>query len=458
MFTENAQVNDEAVNRLQYIELKKIYIGDRFRKDYGEMEDFVESIKEKGVLTPITVRPYEHPDYDYELMAGGRRVSGSQSAGLVLVPALIRDIGDDDLDLREVELFENIFRKEMEWHEKIALVGQVEKLWANKYKDTPWKWSQRKCAKLFGISHTHLNRQLDLARAVELIPQLKEAKDENEARKKLKQMQEKVTVKRAIEAQQVSIKAGGLPLVQLADANYNVGDALEGLEAWSILRTEGMGAGVRLIEVDPPYAIDLVNVKGRKDSDDPDLVEYNEVERKDYTTFLNRVAELCYACAEDDAWLIFWFGPSWFTDVKLALIRAGWNVDPIPCIWVKGNGQTNAPNYYLARCYEPFFVARKGGAVVRNKGRSNVFAYAPVSASAKYHPTQRPLALMEDILSTWGYPNSTVISPFLGSGTTIRAAYRQHMRCIGWDLSGEYKKSFLVAVEEDEKAGQEVVK
>lgn len=451
MFTESAQVNDEAVNRLQYIEVGKIYVGERFRKDYGDLDDFVESIKEKGVFTPITVRPYDHPDYDYELMAGGRRVAGTQAAGLESIPALIRDIGDDDLDLREVELFENVFRKDMEWFEKIALVNRVQELWNEKYKETPWKWSARKCAKLFGISHTHLNRQIDLAKAVELIPELKKAKDETEARKKLKQLQEKVVVHKAIEQQKVQIAKGGLSLVKRADSNYNIGDALEGMEALALSRIENNWVGANLIEIDPPYAIDLQQVKGRKDDDDPDLIEYNEVERADYTRFLGRIAELSYACASDNAWLVFWFGPSWFTDVKIALARAGWTLDPIPGIWVKPNGQTNAPNYYLARCYEPFFIARKGGAVVKNKGRANVFAVPPVAPSAKYHPTQRPLALMEDILSTFAHPNSIVLSPFLGSGTTIRAAYRQHMSCFGWDLSEEYKKRFLLEIEQDEK-------
>ena len=130
-------------------------------------------------------------------------------------------------------------------------------------------------------------------------------------------------------------------------------------------------------------------------------------------------------------------------------------LDPIPAIWNKGHGQTQAPDVYLARSYEPFFIARKGSAVVQKKGRSNVFNYAPVSPAAKYHPTQRPLPLMEDVLSTWGLPGGSVLCPFLGSGTTLRASYRVDMSALGWDLSAEYKKRFLVELEEDEKNGSD---
>ena len=175
-------------SRQQEISIKQIYIGERFRKNYGDMEDFIESIKDKGVFTPITVRPYTHPDYDFELIAGGRRIDGSVLAGESTIPALIRDIGNDDLDLREIELFENVFRKELDWTEKIALVDQVQKLWTEKHADEPWTWSQRKCAKMLGVSKSQLNRDINLARALESLPELAECKTEDDARKKLQTM------------------------------------------------------------------------------------------------------------------------------------------------------------------------------------------------------------------------------------------------------------------------------
>lgn len=446
---------------LENIALNELLIGERFRQDYGEMEDLVESVKDKGILTPITVRRLTNPptgfsECKFELMAGGRRTVAAKSAGLTHIPALIRDL-EGDLDLREVELFENVFRKDMEWHEKVKLVDHVQKLWSEKHADTPWKWSQRKCAKMLGISHTHLGRQIELAKALEVMPELSEAKDEAEARKKLKNLQERFVVQQELKKHKEEIKRGGLKLVQRGDGAYQIGDAFEGMEQLLDLRKRKLGGGViQLVEVDPPYAIDLVDTKRRKYSDDADISEYHEVDRKEYNKFLTRLCQLCFDVAQDDAWLVFWFGPSWFTDVKIAIARAGWTIDDIPCIWNKGYGQTSAPNYKLARTYEPFFVARKGKAAVRNKGRSNVFNYAPVPSQSKYHPTQRPLELMEDILTTFGTANTGVLSPFLGSGTTIRAAFRKNMSAFGWDLSEEYKKRFLIelAKDEDEANGE----
>ena len=442
---------------MQDIPLEHIWFGERFREDFGDLEDMIESIRDKGIIQPISVRRYQgNGSHTYELLAGGRRTTAAKAAGLLSIPAVIREPseeGSEEIDLREIELFENVFRKEMEWHEKIKLVQRVQNLWEEKNSATPWKWSQRKTAKMLGISATHLGRQLDLAQALEIMPDLKDAKDETEARKKVNQLREKIAVNKLIKNQQEEIKRGGLKLTERAEANYMIGDAFAGLrDKIGNKANSGISKHVRLIEVDPPYAIDLVTTKKRKDDDDPDLIEYNEVERKDYNRFLIDICQLCYDLADDDAWLIFWFGSSWFTDVKIAIARAGWKLDPIPAIWDKGFGQTAAPNIYLARTYEPFFIARKGSPVLRNKGRANVFKHAPVPSGLKYHPTQRPLSLMEDIIQTFGTPSDTLVSPFLGSGTTLRAAYRSNMPAYGWDLSKEYKKRFLIQVQEDEEA------
>jgi len=56
-------------------------------------------------------------------------------------------------------------------------------------------------------------------------------------------------------------------------------------------------------------------------------------------------------------------------------------------------------------------------------GRLNVFGYAGLTPSQKIHPTERPIALIEDILKTLAPPGTKVLVPFLGSGATIRAAF-----------------------------------
>ena len=63
-------------------------------KENEEMEDFVENIKENGVIHPVIVRPKE--DGTYEMISGHRRKRACELAGIKEIPAIVRDMSDED--------------------------------------------------------------------------------------------------------------------------------------------------------------------------------------------------------------------------------------------------------------------------------------------------------------------------------------------------------------------------
>lgn len=63
-------------------------------KDNEEMEDFVENIKQKGVIPPVIVRSKE--DGTYEMISGHRRKRACELAGIKEIPAIVRDMSDED--------------------------------------------------------------------------------------------------------------------------------------------------------------------------------------------------------------------------------------------------------------------------------------------------------------------------------------------------------------------------
>ena len=79
------------------------------RKEFDEtaLQELAQSIREQGVITPITVR--RMPDGKYQLIAGERRFRASQLAGLTELPAYIRIATDGQM--MEMALVENIQRK-----------------------------------------------------------------------------------------------------------------------------------------------------------------------------------------------------------------------------------------------------------------------------------------------------------------------------------------------------------
>ena len=76
--------------------------------DESSLSELAASIKEKGVLQPITVR---EKDGGFELVAGERRWRAAQMAGLAEIPAVVRDLADREV--MEIALIENLQREDL---------------------------------------------------------------------------------------------------------------------------------------------------------------------------------------------------------------------------------------------------------------------------------------------------------------------------------------------------------
>jgi site-specific DNA-methyltransferase (adenine-specific) len=76
----------------------------------------------------------------------------------------------------------------------------------------------------------------------------------------------------------------------------------------------------------------------------------------------------------------------------------------------------------------------------------NVFDYNYVPSASRIHPLERPIEMMEDIISTFVPPASTIMVPFLGSGNTLLAAYNLGCEGFGFDLNQAYRDAYVVRV------------
>ena len=77
--------------------------------DDEKMQDLVESVKINGVLTPVLLRMDENEEY--EMVSGHRRMHAAQLAGLTTIPAIVRELSDDDAIVTMVDA--NIQREEL---------------------------------------------------------------------------------------------------------------------------------------------------------------------------------------------------------------------------------------------------------------------------------------------------------------------------------------------------------
>lgn len=77
--------------------------------DDEKMEELVESIKANGVLTPVLVRPDD--EGTYEMISGHRRLHAAKKAGLLKIPAIVKEMTNDDAVIAMVDA--NVQREEI---------------------------------------------------------------------------------------------------------------------------------------------------------------------------------------------------------------------------------------------------------------------------------------------------------------------------------------------------------
>ena len=121
----------------------------RQKFDETSLEELTASIKEKGILTPITVQKVGN---QFILIAGERRLRASKKAGLKKIPAYIIDVADD-AEMIEMALIENIQRENL---------NPIEEAEAYIYLNNRFKLSQEKIAKSVGKKRATISNSLRL--------------------------------------------------------------------------------------------------------------------------------------------------------------------------------------------------------------------------------------------------------------------------------------------------------
>ena len=430
------------------VPIDSIIVEERFRKDFGPIEELASSIAENGLITPIAVETM--PGGVYRLLAGERRLRACKFLNLETIAVRVYDEGLSELRQRQIELEENIQRKDMSWLEECTLKREIHamrlQIHGKKTSTAPDApgWSMRDTAKLLDETHANLSFDLSLASAVEQFPEMnwEDFKTKSEARKQVAKLTK--TLGRQVAAAEFEQKLGNTPnvnvLAERMASSYLLGDCVEMMRKLPADFAD-------FIEIDPPYSIDLNTIKrGGTEA----YTHYNEIDNALYLDFMQNVLAESWRIAKQNAWLILWFGPEpWFEPLYQMLLNCGFAAKRIPGIWVKPNGQTNQPLTHLANSYEMFFYARKGSAELHMPGRSNLFEFTPVFAGHKKHPTERPAALIQELLNVFTIENQQVVVPFAGSGRTMIEAWKLKRPAVGYDLSEDYRNGYLEAIAQE---------
>jgi ParB family chromosome partitioning protein len=118
------------------------------RKDFGDLTDMVESVKEKGVLEPILVRTHEG---EYQIIAGERRYQAAKLAGLQRLPCIEVDV--DARGMLEISLIENLQRLDLTAFEESAALQRL---------CDQFRYTHDEIARKLGKSRTVITESLSL--------------------------------------------------------------------------------------------------------------------------------------------------------------------------------------------------------------------------------------------------------------------------------------------------------
>ena len=113
--------------------------------------------------------------------------------------------------------------------------------------------------------------------------------------------------------------------------------------------------------------------------------------------------------------------------------------------WIKTNPQPlNSKTNYLTNCREIALVAVKNGKPTFNSSYDKgVYEYPLQGGKNRFHPTQKSLALFEDLINKHSNINDLVVDPFLGGGTTAIACKNTKRKFKGCEISTEYYNKIL---------------
>lgn len=182
LFTTQAQREEERLSKIRDIPLELIddFPDHPFKvRDDEDMQQLVESIKERGVITPATVRQKE--DGRYELVSGHRRKRASELAGFETLRCEVVDLNRDEATILMVE--SNFQRSQILPSEKAfaykmrleAMKRQAGRPIKNNLVPVGQNYSREELAAQSGESQTQIQRYI---RLTNLVPELLEFVDE----------------------------------------------------------------------------------------------------------------------------------------------------------------------------------------------------------------------------------------------------------------------------------------
>lgn len=400
-----------------YISPKEIKIKDgldRLRKIHTkDIKKLAESLKTLGQIHPILLTR------DNELIVGGRRLA---ACSLLNIEVLARYSDEtDNLRLRELEIEENIQRKDFTPAEYAVAIDELHTL---KKQKSPDYWTNADTASLCNLERSTITKQLQIADYVKKFPELKKCKTAVEITQAIKGIQKTVKRHKAVKEYEKRSTTDFTKIIVCSDAVTHMQSIPD--------------ASIDILLTDPPYMMDFdklspgaggvigseFSIHGFTFDDSPNFELYR------------KLAKESFRFCKDTSYAMVFCAAEYFTPLQNEFRLNGWIPYIKPLIWAKNCGNTIRYDIWPLPQYEMILLCRRDNSRLVLQGRPDWFEYN-ISSGEKSHKTEKPIELMQELLKRVALPGSTIYDPFCGSGASLLAAIREKMIPCGCDILEE---------------------
>lgn len=187
---------------------------------------------------------------------------------------------------------------------------------------------------------------------------------------------------------------------------------------------------IDLVLTDPPYGIQYHS--GWYVSGNP----FSPIQNDEFNIdFNSKWLKLCSDKSKDNGCLLLFTGyqvlPKW-----IPLIEKHWIIKNL-IIWVKNNWSAGDLNGNFGNQYEIIIFGVKGKFQIKDYRYSNIWNFNRIPPSS--HPTTKPVLLLKRCIESTTSKNDTILDPFLGGGTVLRACLETERDGMGFEIDPNYE-------------------
>jgi ParB/RepB/Spo0J family partition protein len=395
---------------------------DRQRREFdpAAIRSLRESIKDQGLLHPISVR---NENGQFILVAGETRfkaieglnkpyICGEQTIEPGHIPVV--NFGEiSHVKAEELELFENVHRKNLTWQEETDAWARLHKLRSSQNS------GQTKAQTVSEILQRAAYSQ-DIKKLGEALLIQQHMNDPAVA--KAKTQTEAMAV---VEKKLAAVKAEAIARIVTSRVDRHrviVGDCREKL-------LELPSGVVDCIVTDPPYGIDADKHRASSSSEAGYMHNYDDSEETAFD-IMKAIFIEGLRVTKPQAHLYMFMDFRYWRDLSDLAQATGWTPYRYPIIWFRGGGMIGDYRRTPQRSYDVILFATKGDRFVI-KTAPDCIQIPMLDGGRRHHAAEKPVDLYENLLTRTVSAGATVLDPCCGAGPLFPAANRIGCLAIG---------------------------